>query len=334
MTLPDPDSPLDPARFVGRREVLETLSQRLRQREFSSSQVVGGPRTGKTSLLRYLESDRADALLAEAKGSLRVYVDARALGTQATPLMFWRKVCRELEASVVRANVAASLRRSVELARTRVETGHFDNFDLEDLFDVFSREHRPVVVLADEIDSVVSSASFLPPAEFFNQIRSLNQRVPRGLAFIVTSLRPLGDIVGTSAGPSPFYNHFGNVPLGTLGREDIGELIRQRVAGAPSNAVDDVLAYSAGHPYLVSHVLRHWQPPGTLAESLDALVADAEGPFVRLNQEILTVLSPHERQAVTTALDAPQMLLAGQRATLARLRKYSLLPPALMEVAV
>jgi AAA domain len=333
MTQPDPDFPLPPERFVGRRAALQTLCQRLRQRELFSSQVVGGPRTGKTSLLHYLASDLAAGMLADAQRCIRVYVDAHGLGSQATPHTFWLKVFRELETRSAAADVSSSLRDLTATARASAEASELDLFDLEDVFDAFGRLQRPVVVLADEIDSIVAGASFQPPSDFFNQIRSLGQRTPRGLAFVVTTMRPLGDIVGTAAGPSPFYNHFGSVPLGPLGRDDLLELLGDRVPPpAVAPAVDDLMAYSGGHPYLVSHVLQRWSPPLSLGESLGDLASDVDGPFVRLGQQILSVLTPHERAIVTTALEDPALLLEGQRATLAKLRKYSLLPPGLPEV--
>ena len=338
--LPAIDVPLLPQHFQGRRSVVDPICDRLRQPELLSSQVVGGPKSGKTSLLRYLASDLADAALGRAASVVRVYVDAAALGAQATPAQFWMLACREIKASAAGAVLLArhgELGAPLAKALERAPQGTLDIFDLQDLFDAFAALQRPVVLLVDEFDTVISNAHFLPPAEFFNQVRNLCNRVPRGLAFVATTTRPLSDVGAAAAGPSPPYNHFATVPMDPLSHDDIRaqleQLAQRRGLSVPDAAWRQVARASRGQPMLASYLAR--QTVDALAagrmfddQQLAAAIDDPDGPYERLNQAILVALNARERQAVQAWLADPNSVTPTQRSMLQRLAKYALLPLA------
>ncbi len=339
--LPALDVPLLPRHFQGRRNVIDPVCNRLRQPELLSSQVVGGPHSGKTSLLRYLASDLAAPVLGRAANTVRVYVDAAGLGPQATPARFWLLVCRELKTTPAAAALLASqtrLGQCLATAMQRAEDGKLDIFDLQDVFDEFAALKQPVVLLVDEFDSVVGNANFLPPAEFFNQVRNLCNRTPRGLAFVVTTGRPLSDVGASAAGPSPPYNHFGTVPLDPLSADDVQAQLEglASLLGVvlPEGASASVMAASHGQPLLASHLMRQCvvamaagQPVSDAQRA--ALITDPDGPYARLNQSILAALTARERQAVLAWMTDPASVTESQRALLQRLRKFALLPPGI-----
>jgi hypothetical protein len=334
ISIPDYGVPLPPERFVGREELVDRIGQRLRQSEFLSSQVVGSPQSGKTSLLRYLASHHCAGLLGDAR-LVRPYIDAAALGQQAKPAAFWIKVFRELRGKLVR-NEDLDLIATLDNAVHAAKQGTLDIFDLEDVFDAFSRAAMPVALLIDEFNVVVGNSNFQPPDDFFNEIRSLSQRTPRGVAFVVTVHRPLSDVVAATAGPSPFYNHFGNFPLLALSEEEIRLLVKAREAGnagiLPEKVVRLVIDASYGHPYLANYLIRLAQIEAAAGRQLEAErvlaeIKDADGPFVRVSRQNLDALSATERQAV----DAHNRgtTTSSQQRVLERLAKYGLLPPGL-----
>jgi AAA domain len=337
--LPAIDVPLLPEHFKGRQSVVDPICERLRQRELLSSQVVGGPKSGKTSLLRYLASELADPALGSAANVVRIYVDAVALGPQDTTAQFWMLACRELKNSPTGATLLgqdAALGATLAKALERSSKGALDIFDLQDLFDGFAAVKRPVVLLVDEFDTVIANAHFLPPAEFFNQVRNLCNRSPRGLAFVVTTGRPLSDVAATAAGPSPFYNQFGTIVLGPLSEEDIRtqlEWLAQRSGVAlREDAWREVALASLGQPMLASHLacqmVQALATDASFEQQLRTTISDPDGPFVRLNQAILAALNAREQQAVQTWLTDPNAVTDVQRALLQRLRKFALLPPS------
>lgn len=337
--LPAVDVPLLPRHFRGRRSVVEPVCARLRQPELLSSQVVGGPKSGKTSLLSWLASELAEAALGRAAATVRVYMDAAALGAQATPAMFWILACRELKASAAGSALLGqntTLAQALQAALTRAEAGQLDIFDLHDLFDGFAALQRPVVLLVDEFDTVIANPHFVPPAEFFNQVRNLCTRTPRGLAFVATSGRPLSDVGAAAAGPSPPYNHFGTIALDPLSDDDLREqleaMARCRGVTLPDEAWRGVAQWSDGHPMLASHLMRQLVDTlaagGQIGEAQQlALAGDEDGPYARLNRSILAALNARENQAVQAWMADPDAVTEAQRLLLLRLRKFALLPP-------
>lgn len=339
--LPAADAPLRPQFFRGRRGIVEPVCVRLRQPELLSSQIVGGPFSGKTSLLRFLASPFADAALGSAASALRVYVDANGLGPQATPAQFWMLACRELRSAASDwAPMAAgtSLRAALDNVLSRAQAGQLDLFDLQDLFDGCAGAGRPVVLLVDEFDTAIANPRFLPPAEFFNQIRNLNNRQPRGLAFVAGTTRPLSDVAAAAAGPSPPYNHFATIGMDPLDEGDIADHLHAwsqgcRVTLAPTLAAL-VTRLSNGQPLLAGALMRRAFEAAKTGQALDeaqalALLADPDGPVTRLNESLQTALSARERQAIATFINDPDSLTEAQTALLQRLRKFALLPPGL-----
>ena len=57
-----PDAPVLPTEFAGREKAINKVRDQLLSREVLSAALVAGPRTGKTSLLRYLASPFADPI--------------------------------------------------------------------------------------------------------------------------------------------------------------------------------------------------------------------------------------------------------------------------------
>lgn len=68
------DSTLPLTEFTGRRDLISQICQRLQHQELLSSSIVGGPKTGKTLLLRYLASAEAKANFSSPLGFVRVYI--------------------------------------------------------------------------------------------------------------------------------------------------------------------------------------------------------------------------------------------------------------------
>ena len=337
--LPAIDDPLIPEHFPGRRNVVEPICDRLRQAELLSSQVVGGPRSGKTSLLRYLASECAEAALGRATHLIRVYVDAVPLGPHSAPTQFWRLAFRELRTSTAGGTM---LRQNAELAAAfdraldRSTDGTLDLFDLQDLFDEFGKARRPVVLLVDEFDTVIGNPHFLPPADFFNQVRNLCNRTPRGLAFVVTTGRPLSDVGATAAGPSPPYNHFLTFVLSPLDETELRTRLAWLAERAGVTVSEDawraIAQASCGQPMLAGCLARRLvearaHGAGFGPTQMEEIIADPDGPFAQLHQAILAALNARERQALQAWLADPRSVTEAQGVLLRRLGKFALLPP-------
>jgi hypothetical protein len=320
------DSPLDPSEFQGRADAVAFISARLNDREFLSASVVGGPRTGKTSLLRYLASPKADE---GVKGRCRVYLDMQLLESTATPKNFWMSTLRAMDAVLAADAPRGVVKDKLKAARDRA----LDDYDAEDVFDACAKASSPVALLLDNFENLLDNRSFW--GDFFHTIRALGQRTPRGLAFVTATQRGLLDLWNPQMG-SPYYNIFLTKRIGRLSPEEISEHLRVHLSSVRGPADLNKLAgmvqsASDGHPFLVSCVtgiLRDQLEKGNIdADALRKQLVDPDGPAVQLAREIRGALTLGEQEALAVLRSSPEQLTASQRSALERLNEDCLLPP-------
>jgi hypothetical protein len=323
------DAQLAPQDFIGRSEAVKLVSDRLSHAEVLSSSVVGGPKAGKSSFARYLASSQTTALMPQIPDSNRVYVDAQALSVAATSFDFWRAVLRPLDSKDSPA-VGEAIKRAVD--------GKLEVFDLEDVSDGFGKLAQPVVLFVDNFESLLNNANFRPPNDFFHVIRSLGQRHPRGIAFVLTTPRPLLDLWDPDWKASPYYNIFVTVPLGPLTDGEVRAFVKAKMAAAvfqEDSAIEQVvLSASYGHPYLASFVTSLCIEALIAARTPDPAeigraLRDPEGPAASLSLQVRAVLTASERQLLNIVKSSTQSVTARQKETLRGLHKYALLPPGI-----
>lgn len=330
---PDPfaaGAAIDPGEFTGRLGVVQKVCERLGQRE--SICVAGGPKTGRTSLLRYLASPPAAVRFPILAVSLNVFFSAEALGQTGQPAQFWAGVLRQL-----RAQLAAGPRGlAVDKAIGRARDNTLDVYDLEDVFDGLARDGTRVALFVDDFDTLLRNTNFWPPNDYFHIVRSLGQRPSRGLLFVIATSRALNELWDSSKGASPFYNLFMNLPIGRLEEADVRALAHRsfEVLGLAGDeaAANLVLALSGGHPFLTNYIARLCAElaqagvpieAGRLAEKF----RDPGGPVLTLIKGIRERLTLTERNLVDAVSQSRQPLTDIQRGQLARLAEYALLPP-------
>lgn len=321
------DAPLPPEAFRGREHPVQHICQRLLNPQRLPTSVVGGPRTGRTSLLRYLASPFADARLPGL--DCRMYMDACSLSSTSRPSDFWARAFRGLrERAPTPALVAALDKRLAD-----VQTRALDTYDLEDLFDAFGKAKTCAVILVDGWELVLKNRNYW--GDFFHAVRSVSQRLPCGVAFVLATPRRLLDLWSDQMG-SVYYNIFTTVTLGCMEEAEIRTYVRDALAagalGPNPSAEDTVLAASDRHPYLVAVVTELVMDqlmtsgaidPGAIGEAL----RDPAGKVVELIRNIRTELSATEKFWLDTLRAAPHSLSASQRGALEQLRDYGLLPP-------
>jgi hypothetical protein len=326
------NAPVPPDQFVGRPLVLDGVCGRLNHPEVSSSSVVGGPKTGKTSLLRYLASEHADKLLPKIPKANRLYFDAGILASTGKSSDFWAGIFRDLSNQSNVPNLKVVLKKAV----TRARAGSLDVFDLEDVFDAYAKMGSPVVLLIGNFQALLRNTQFWPPDNFLHVIRSLGQRRPRGVAFVLGTTRPLLDLWDPTRNASPYYNIFMTFSLGLLEAAEVSDLVMRALASAnlPREPTLEPLVLSAGfkHPRLTSYVL--WLCLTNLLSGkspspseIEEEFADPDGLMVTLIREIRALLAPSELLLIKKATDAPGSLSDAEKKNLTRLQEYGLLPP-------
>lgn len=329
------DAPIEPDDFLGRKKAVQMITDRLNVPGFLSTSVVGGPSTGKTSLLRFLASPPADNWLPHITPDRRVYLDAQGLAATANPFDFWISLFRAM------GSQCAALKEALKLPLDKAGESKLTLYHLEDLFDECGRTNMRIVALVDNWDYLLRNSNFWPPPlanNFLHLVRYFGQRIPRGLAFVVSSPRPLLDLWDPGRNASPYYNIFVSVEIPILTDDDVTEFVRsifQRDQLVPGKHIEDLVREASfGHPYLVSYAtwlcLRRAQAGSdTQPADVNAAYRDSSGPLVPLVQRIRDALAPSERELMDLARSSQKNLTAFQKDRLGNLAKYGLLSPGI-----
>ncbi len=204
-----------------------------------------------------------------------------------------------------------------------------DVYDLEDVFDGFAKVGTSAVILVDGWEIILRNQNYW--GDFFHIVRSMGQRQPHGVAFVLGTPRRLLDLWADQMG-SVYYNIFVTVTIGRMEQAEVQECVRQtlKTAGLSANleAEEVVLVASDTHPYLVTlvtYLVTDQLKTNGVIESggISAALRDPNGKVVELMRQIRAALSPTER----AWLDKLHLATAPQKAALAQLRDYGLLPP-------
>jgi hypothetical protein len=203
----------DPIKFFGRNREVKRVFMALQGMSLQHCAVIGKHRSGKTSLLHYLKKITKtvpESLRPEQKQDWLVmpdrfqwvFVDFQdpRMGTQEG---FFKYLINQL---------------------SFVQPVHLN---LPSFIDTLARRiHAPTVILLDEIQ-----AAFMLPdldRQFWWALRSLGTNLTEGkLSFIITSSKPLSELILDDGQPSPFLNIFGHVmDLGPFTEEEAFEFLR------------------------------------------------------------------------------------------------------------
>jgi hypothetical protein len=329
------DAPLSPDRFTGRSDIVSAICERLRDAQFLSSSVIGGPKTGRTSLLRYLASNKCGNAVAPQK-IVRVYYDATQLGQNGTEYHFWKGTFRELKGNAE----AAPFATTIDVLVGKAENNTLDEFDLHDLCDLFAAQGKRIALLIDNLENLLNNNNFWIRSSFFHQVRTLGQRGERGMAFVVATMRPLVDYNPPQIQTSPYQSIFLSYPMGLLGKEELTQyvdgVLRERTMGEKTK-IDEIveIVYSAseGHPFYANYVLALCVEQQTAGKSINrAVIAtalrDQNGPVVALARSMRKELWPMERKWLDSFLNK-DAIEGGQLARLKQLKSYGLMPPGI-----
>jgi hypothetical protein len=325
-------TPISPIEFKCRSDIIIRVCERLAPANFGSTNLVGGPCTGSTSLLRYLTSKEAQSRYPSLAKSWNVMISGDAFGVTATSNYFWAYCFREIQRQMDLGHLQSQVSEIVE----KTKSGKFSLYDLEDFFDVCANSNQRVVLFIDDFINLLRNTNFWPPDNFFHQVRSLGQRLPRALAFVVATPRPLIDLWDPGKNASPFYNIFAVMPIGRLSEVEVKSILQNGFTdlGLKSNEEIEklVLDASGGHPALVNYVadlcIQMIQKHGRIdVNNLYQVFGDPAGPVVALIRRIRQLLSLTERQWLDICREKPNDLTRVQLDLLHALWEYGLLPP-------
>jgi hypothetical protein len=239
---------LKQAEFVGRTNELGWLADKLGRQTPQNCNLIGEPRSGKTSLLYQVYEQQIG--LAPGEKGLYVWVRLAELYKHDS-LHFWRLMAKKL----CREQVRAGLLSDVTLPKEGVEE-LFEalNECLEQL--VEDTGLARLVILLDDFDLLLGENGIVK--RDLDWLRSLATRYSRSLAFVIASTNSLVSLTDPLSGPaavSPFANLFHTTRIGLLDGAEAAQLC-YRAAAAEQVAltetdIDFLLAEAGCHPDLL-----------------------------------------------------------------------------------
>lgn len=242
-------TPVPPHRFIGRRRELFDLTS-LVSDNGQSCAIVGEPRIGKTSLLKYLATPAA---LGDEPHLILSYSSAHILGADIDEASFWARLLQPLETTPYAAAYQASMKPP------------FKTGNLVRLFKSIGTRGQRVVVFVDELDYLVHGRSGKDYA-LFAGLRSLVTDSDCAFCLVATSRDPVDHLnaIAKQHGGSPYFNILSEVHLGAFTDDELEDFLLREGATLTTDDKGFIQTLSGGYPAIVSaglYFLRRAQEP-------------------------------------------------------------------------
>lgn len=254
----DPEQPARaPSDFFGQKNLLRRIFSRIGTERPQSVAVIGGSKTGKTSLLNCLGNEEVRSRYLE----------------QPQRYLFYRIDSQDALFKDWQSFISAVIR----LLGSETLPGRNPYNALQKTVESFHARAVHLIFLLDDFHLITGNKLF--PLEFFSFLRSLANNY--NLAYVTTSFLELQKLcVIKDIEESPFFNIFTNLSLGPLSLDEATELFCS-LTGRSAGEVRSLVQWCGCFPYLLKLAARE------LAEGrTDALAADPE-------KTLLPVLSPY-----------------------------------------
>jgi hypothetical protein len=225
----NPEAPvLEPRDFFGREPIVKRLFSRIGADRPQSIAVIGGKKSGKTSLLNYIFNDEVRRkYLANPDSYIFTLVRSDQSSHSASSIL-------ELVADTAFGNEPDSNPYSA----------------LQKLVESHHGAGKKLIVLFDDFHLVTGNKDF--PLEFFSFLRSLANNY--NVAYVTTSYLELQQLCVVKAiEESPFFNIFTNLTLGLFTPGEGAGLLTGILALDKAMA-DSIVGLCGPHPYILKSV--------------------------------------------------------------------------------
>ncbi|GAB4280759.1 MAG: hypothetical protein Kow0080_33930 [Candidatus Promineifilaceae bacterium] len=229
--------------FVGRKEAIAWVTAKLGARSPQNVNIIGEPKIGKSSLLRYIVSRQVGAV--PQVQTVYVWLDLLTLPV-CDSAHFWPFLLKQLQTAVSQA--------SLTLPKADEDLPPLEQ--IADLLGALPRAERPLRLIL-VIDAFERLSPELSDRDL-NWLRSLLTAHGEWLAFVISSPKPIGQLLAqreqTMIG-SLFSEYFKDYYLVLLGDDESIAFCRHASAafadGLSQQDVDFLLAEAGPHPALL-----------------------------------------------------------------------------------
>jgi len=236
-------NPVSPEQFIGRQKEIRRLAGRIVSGQ--SSVITGTFRSGKTSILDYLATQKEPLYGNKADTLIFSYMDANTLSIECDQAQFWGDVLEPLQKRIAELP-DSSLSKAYQACQ---EKNNFAN--LEELIAQIENMNWQLVLMIDEFD-VLLDRPHLNNTEFFGGLRQLASRSRGTLVLVMTTNTSLTEFhKKTKKSGAPYFNFLDEIVLESLSDSEVEELLHQ---GDTYFSDDDrrfIKEITGEHPYLL-----------------------------------------------------------------------------------
>ncbi len=212
--------------FHGRKDILQTIKNRIAGQVLQSVSIVGERRIGKTSLLNYVKNELVKRLTQHRY--LIIYLD------------LMKAYCH------TRKGLMQKLRKELtnEWRKPWQESEDGNLFTFDFALEELQSENIRLVLCLDEVENIAKR-----PAEFDDLLEDWRACGSMGqMAMITASVETLADLCKEHKLVSPFFNIFSQSYLGLFETGEWKELITQNMP-ASNEDLDFIEQAAGGHPF-------------------------------------------------------------------------------------
>jgi hypothetical protein len=239
--------PVPVDRFIGRRSEIRRITNRICS-SGSSSALIGEPRSGKSSILKYIKAEEnQNRLFGDWAGRLLfVEVDAQNLESDISPIQFW-----EMMLDRVKGNFEGL--QGVTEAYRACKHNNWSAFALERFFHELNLSKHKIVLLLDEFGSLLDHPK-LHGTDFYGKLRSLSTRFESFVLLLSSRYLPISlhnKTLLINPHGSPYFNFLAVFVVQPFSAEEVDSLLKMAGRRFTKQEKQFIHDLSGGHPYLL-----------------------------------------------------------------------------------
>ncbi len=199
-------------RFIGRKEEIKAVQNRIFGKAYGNLAIQGLPRIGKSSLAWKAILEYNDEF--EKKQLLTILVE---VGEIKTTTEFFNTILRELNKTLSKKGINEFKDLYTQILQSQSPTEK--RMLIKDYFEFIKNKGFRVIYILDEFDSVRNYFD----AHDFQLLRALSYSPKTKICIVTISRRRLSEIEEKGGGGSNFYQTFSDIYLGMYNDNDLSE---------------------------------------------------------------------------------------------------------------
>ncbi|MBN2442934.1 MAG: ATP-binding protein [Spirochaetales bacterium] len=262
----NPDIPVKlPEHFYGRKSIVRRIFSRIGAERPQSIALIGSRKSGKTSLLYYLNDEQVRSKHLESSEKYLFFLLNSRNCMEKQAENFIREITRQITSS------------------TNEEKNYYNALQ-KNVREIHS-QGKKIILLFDDFHLITGSEHY--PLEFFSFLRSLANNY--NVAYVTTSYLELQKLcVAKDIQESPFFNIFTNLSIGPFSLKE-GIRLLSVLTGTEEETAEKIVTWAGPLPYTLKLIARN------CAEE----IRSKNLPESRYEKKLLPILAPYFGQILS-----------------------------------